>query len=102
LGKGEFVCCSKVIETLKKVNVRTASGAGKINNYMLKNLSYSFLYLLTLIINLSLSHSTLSLSWKEATLTVIPKKEEHPSDPTKYRPISLTICVRKVIERVIG
>ena len=32
---------------------------------------------------------------------MIPKKPEEKADPTNYRPISVTSCLGKILERVI-
>ncbi len=42
----------------------------------------------------------ISVEWKQAKNIMIPKGESS-SDPEKYRPISLTSCLGKLIERLI-
>jgi hypothetical protein len=39
--------------------------------------------------------------WKEAKIIMIPKKDGMCSDPEKFRPISLTGCLGKLVERLI-
>ena len=39
--------------------------------------------------------------WKEAKIIMIPKMCGMCSDPEKYRPISLTSCLGKLVERLI-
>ena len=38
---------------------------------------------------------------QEWTITMIPKKDVKTSDPSEYRPISLTSCLGKLAERLI-
>ena len=40
--------------------------------------------------------------WKEAIIIPIPKPGKDNADPTNYRPISLTSCVCKTMERMIN
>ena len=40
-------------------------------------------------------------SWKSAKIKMIPKKDGMSKDPEKYRPISLTSCLGKLIERLV-
>jgi hypothetical protein len=69
---------------------------------MLKNISFFYVHILTRMINQSLCESALATPWKEAMVKMIPKKDGLLSDPNKYRPISLTSCVGKLVERIIS
>jgi hypothetical protein len=42
-----------------------------------------------------------SAIWKEAKIIMISKKDGMCSDPEKFRPISLTSCIGKLVERLI-
>ncbi|GFO13711.1 RNA-directed DNA polymerase from mobile element jockey [Plakobranchus ocellatus] len=39
-------------------------------------------------------------SWREASVVPIPKPGKDPSDPSNYRPIALTSCLCKTLERM--
>ena len=41
-------------------------------------------------------------SWKQATIIPIPKPGKHNTDPSNYRPIALTSCLCKTLERMIN
>ena len=41
-------------------------------------------------------------TWHEATVVPIPKPGKDPSNPTNYRPISLTSCLCKTFERLVN
>jgi hypothetical protein len=43
-----------------------------------------------------------SVIWKEATIIPIPKPNKDPTKPSNYRPISLTSCLCKTMERMIN
>ncbi|GFO46274.1 LINE-1 retrotransposable element orf2 protein [Plakobranchus ocellatus] len=41
-------------------------------------------------------------SWREASVVPIPKPGRDPSDPPNYRPIALTSCLCKTLERMVN
>ena len=41
-------------------------------------------------------------SWKEATIIPIPKPGKDNANPNNYRPIALTCCICKTLERMIN
>ena len=41
-------------------------------------------------------------SWRKATLVAIPKPDKDSSDPNNYRPIALTSCLCKTMERMVN
>jgi hypothetical protein len=97
----EVIRIEEVASVISHLNVDSACGKDGVHNIMLKNMSCLFIHILTRMINQSLSESVLAGSWKDAIVSMIPKKDGYSSDPNKYRPISLTSCVGKVIERVV-
>ncbi|GFO17781.1 Pol-like protein [Plakobranchus ocellatus] len=40
--------------------------------------------------------------WREASVVPIPKPGKDPSDPSNYRPIALTSCLCKTLERMVN
>ena len=40
--------------------------------------------------------------WKTATVVAFPKPGKDHSDPNNYRPISLTSCIAKTLERIVN
>ncbi len=40
--------------------------------------------------------------WKTSKITMINKKDSEKTDPANYRPISVTSCFGKVLERIIN
>ena len=41
-------------------------------------------------------------SWREAIVVALPKPGKSRTDPSNYRPISLTSCLGKIFERMVG
>ena len=69
---------------------------------MLKHLSEPALESLLNIFNKIWTTGEFPASWSEATVIPIPKPGKDPSDPGNYRPISLTSCICKTLERTIN
>ena len=56
---------------------------------------------LKIIMKKSLANSDIPASWKEAFITPIYKRKGEKSDPSQYRPISLTSQIIKLLERIL-
>ena len=69
---------------------------------MLKHLPQSALLTLLHIINKLWSSESFPSAWQQAVVLPIPKIDKDKSDPSNYRPIALTSCLCKVVERVIN
>ena len=54
------------------------------------------------LFNHSWATVTLPQTWREATMIPILKKGIDPKQAASYRPISLTSCVGKTMERVVN
>ena len=50
----------------------------------------------------SCEQGVLSQIWQEATVIPILKKEKDPRKANNYRPVSLTSCVVKTMERIVN
>jgi hypothetical protein len=87
--------------TLKQLKSRSAPGKDGIHNAMLQHLSPQFKDLLIELFNTSLRKGEIPEAWKEAVIIMIPKGDKDRKDPSNYRPISLTSCVSKVLERIV-
>ena len=47
-------------------------------------------------------NGTFSESWKIATIIPIPKPGKDNTNPSHYRPIALTSCLCKTMERIVN
>ena len=77
-------------------------GPDGIHYRLLKNLPDSSLKVLLDIINKHWNSQTFPESWREAILIPIPKPGKDHSDPGNFRPIALTSCVCKTVERMVN
>ena len=86
-----------ILETLK---IGKASRPECINNFVLKMCALEHSETLPKLFNCSLSQAKVPITWKEANVTPVFKKDD-PSNYENYRPISLLSTIGKVLERVI-
>ena len=91
---------SELTDALSKAH-DTSSGPDDINYQLLKHLPVSTLLIRLEIFNDILKTGNIPKSWKEATIP-IPKPDKDHTDPTNYRPIALTSCICKTMERMIN
>ena len=49
-----------------------------------------------------MDHRNIPSSWREATIIPIPKPGKDKTAPENYRPIALTSCLCKTLERIIN
>ena len=87
---------------MKRLKQRKSPGPDGITNEMLINAGKPALYKLLEIFNKTWQEGSLPQSWREATMIPIHKKGKSKTETTSYRPISLTSCVVKLLERIIN
>ena len=78
----------------------TAVGPDDIHYQMLKHLPLQSLQLLLNIFNNIWSSNTFPDEWQKAFIIAIPKPGKDQSNPKNYRPIALTSCLCKTLERM--
>ena len=80
----------------------TAVGPDEIHYEFLKQLPSCSLDFLLQAFNEVWVSGKFPTSWKQATIIPIPKPGKDNTDPSNYRPIALTSCLCKTLERVIN
>ena len=88
-------------KALKKCH-DTAVGCDDIHYQYLKHLPFQSLDSLLQIFNQVWHTGILPDSWKEAIVIPIPKPGKDSTNPASYRPIALTICICKTMERMVN
>ena len=88
-------------QALQKSN-DSAVGPDNIYYKLLTNLPESSLTLLLTVFNSIWESGIFPSSWREATIAAIPKPGKDSSDPNNYRPIALTSCLCKTMERMVN
>jgi hypothetical protein len=78
-------------------------GKDRIHNEILKNLNQNNNRTTLLkLLNISLNTGYLPTDWKNAAVVPILKPNKPANLPESYRPISLTSCLGKLMERIIN
>ena len=91
---------TKLQNSISKSN-NSAPGPDEIHYTLLKELpTISLKYLLD-IYNIWIS-SNIPTIWEQTITIPILKKQKDPTNPTSYRPIALTSCTCKTLERMIN
>ena len=89
-----------VLQLLQELDPHKASGPDGIPSKFLKETSVSIAPSLTLIYQASLHQGELPSDWKMAYVTPVYKKGSR-TNPSNYRPISLTCICCKLLEHII-
>ena len=80
----------------------SATGPDEIHYQMLKHLPNTSLETLLNIFNYIWTTGKFPEDWTLATIIPIPKPGKDPAEPYNYRPIALTSCLCKTLERMIN
>ena len=96
------ITLTELQKSLKRLKCRKAPGPDGVTNEMLKNLGNRAMLKVLEVFNLSWETGTLPQIWREAVMIPILKKGKDKKKPASYRPISLTSCVVKALERIIN
>ena len=88
-------------DSLHKAN-NTTPGPDEVHYELLRHLPQPALELLLYIFNRIYSTGVFPSSWRQAIVVPLPKPGKDDSDPSNYRPIALTSCVCKTMERMVN
>lgn len=80
----------------------TSSGNDQITYSMIKHAHPTMVQRILNLFNFIFLENTFPSSWKIAIIIPIPKPGKDPTNPTNYRPISLTSCLCKLMEKIIN
>ena len=79
----------------------TAPGPDEVHNILIKQLPKESIQLLLEIFNQIWKEKYFPAAWRQATIIPIPKPGKNITDPTNYRPIALTSCLCKLMEKLV-
>ena len=80
----------------------SAAGPDEIHYSLLKHLSESSLICLLKVYNHIWTTGSFPPSWRKAHIIPIPKPGKDLSNPSNYRPIALTSCICKLMEKMVN
>ena len=92
----------EIVNQLKKCKNKSAPGNDGLNYLILKRLPPNIFNYLTALFNTALSIGYFPLSWKQATIKMVPKPGKNHKEAKNWRPISLLSCLGKIFERIIN
>ena len=87
---------------LRQMKKEKSPGPDGITNELLQHLGPVAKEILLRIFNASWKNASVPQAWREATMIPIHKQGKERSKAESYRPISLTSCVGKLMERLIN
>ena len=87
---------------IRKLKKKKSPGPDGITNEMISHLDTTARLKLLEIFNLSWEEGRVPQMWKEAVMIPIHKKGKDKTKSSSYRPISLTSCVVKTMERIVN
>ena len=97
----EKISMNEMLHALKSCRT-TAPGIDLVDFEMLKHLGTLSQEYLLKFYNKLWSENVLPDAWKHAVVVPIQKTGKDPSQPTNYRPISLTSAMCKLLEKIVN
>ena len=91
----------ELVETVQ-LSHDSATGPDEIHYQMLKHIPDTSLETLLNIFKYIWTTGKFPDGWQYATIIPIPKPGKDPAEPNNYRPIALTSCLCKTLERMIN
>ena len=88
-------------QSLQRAN-DSATGLDQVHYQLLTHLPNSALSVLLKVYNHVWESGCFPPSWREAVVIPIPKPDKDHLDPSNFRPIALTSCLCKTMERMIN
>ena len=82
-------------------STNSSPGEDKVSYALLKRVHYSALRVLLLIYNNIWLRNSFPKQWQSAIILPFPKPGKNPANVTSYRPIVLTSCLSKLLERIV-
>ena len=89
-------------KAIARMRARGAPGPDDIPPSFIKALGSTALNILLQLFNASFDNASIPQEWRNATIIPLLKLGKSPSSLSSYRPVSLTSCLVKTLERVIA
>ena len=89
-------------QAIKNCKNKTSPGSDTIHYEMIKKLPSECLDVILKLYNQIYAGGVIPKSWKHAIIVPIRKADKNPENPDSYRPISLTSCLCKVMEKLVN
>ncbi|GLV61286.1 hypothetical protein CBL_21108, partial [Carabus blaptoides fortunei] len=90
----------KELEMAIKMNANSSPGWDNIHYKMISQLSNDTKNILLNFFNHVFAAGTTPKDWEVQIISPILKTQKNPAEPSSYRPIALTSCIKKTFERL--
>ena len=86
---------------VKNLNTKNSLDEAMISNRILRNIKSENLEILLKVFNECLKQNKIPSSWKISRVVMIKKKDDDLTNIKNYRPISVTLCIARLFERIM-
>jgi len=93
---------SELKAAVRQCKNKSSPGADLVTYEMIKELPKDSLNVLLLFYNQVYSSGEMPSDWSHAVILPFQKPDKPPTDPGSYRPISLTSCLCKLMEKLVS
>jgi len=91
----------EVNAAINKLNGKSTFDSSGVSNLFLKKTPQSFRKILVDLFNKVLNDGSMPMNWRLAIIKMLEKKSDDATNVKNYRPISITDCLCRLLERVM-
>ena len=91
-----------VLKKVLEISKNTSPGPDNIANILIKQLPNSAHEVLLKIYNIMWQKKVFPKIWKQAVVIPLPKPNKNKYEKNNYRPIALTCCTCKLLEKIVN
>ena len=97
----EAISIMEIFQALQSTR-NTAPGPDGMHYKMIKKMHPTAIRALLVLFNKIWTTHHFPGQWRTATILAFPKPDKPPSEPSSYRPIALTSCFSKLLEKIVN
>ena len=86
---------------IKHLNDKTSTDEDNLSNKILKKIPKEFMAQILALFNKIVQKNEIPIQWKCSIVKMIAKKGGEKENPSSYRPISITSCLMRLMEKLV-